>query len=202
MLFVADQIPTELKRIIEFLNEQMDPAEVLGIEIRQFTDGKLKTIAPFVIGQTSGAETRKQSVSSALSPPREGLQEAVDIFNALAAGHYTAIGTVSNYRQIKISGFPATMHYEFVHTRANGITAEFHIESKKYASVSEELQAIAKETPEINGGRVEFDPKWSHNRGRVRVLQHENNPTVAATTMLKLIEVTKARIGQAIALCS
>lgn len=30
LVFVADRIPPELRRIIEFLNEQMDPAEVLG----------------------------------------------------------------------------------------------------------------------------------------------------------------------------
>ena len=36
LLFVADAIPIELRRIIEFLNKQMDPAEVLGLELRQF----------------------------------------------------------------------------------------------------------------------------------------------------------------------
>jgi hypothetical protein len=35
MLFVADRIPAELRRIVEFLNEQMDPAEVLALELRQ-----------------------------------------------------------------------------------------------------------------------------------------------------------------------
>jgi len=33
LLFVADRIPGELRRIIEFLNQQMDPAEVLAVEI-------------------------------------------------------------------------------------------------------------------------------------------------------------------------
>src|SRR5690606_5461544 len=36
MLFVADRIPKELARIVEFLNEQMRPAEVLAIEVEQF----------------------------------------------------------------------------------------------------------------------------------------------------------------------
>jgi len=36
MLFVADEIPSELRRIVEFLNQQMDPAEVLALEIRQY----------------------------------------------------------------------------------------------------------------------------------------------------------------------
>jgi hypothetical protein len=36
MLFGADRIPAELRRIVEFLNEQMDPAEVLALELSQF----------------------------------------------------------------------------------------------------------------------------------------------------------------------
>ena len=40
MIFVADRIPRELRRIVEFLNQQMDPAEVLAVELRQYTAGE------------------------------------------------------------------------------------------------------------------------------------------------------------------
>ncbi|HVG44365.1 MAG TPA: hypothetical protein VM890_06520 [Longimicrobium sp.] len=60
MLFVADQIPPELRRVVEFLNQQMDPAEVLAVEIRQFTGGEgLRTLVPTVFGQTAAAQDRK-----------------------------------------------------------------------------------------------------------------------------------------------
>ena len=59
MLFIADKIPKELQRIIEFLNEQMSPAEVLGVEIKQFGNDNLKTIVPRVIGKTSIAQSKK-----------------------------------------------------------------------------------------------------------------------------------------------
>jgi hypothetical protein len=59
MLFVADVIPPELKRVVEFLNEQMDPAEVLAVEIRQFTGEGLRTLVPSVIGRTAAADDRK-----------------------------------------------------------------------------------------------------------------------------------------------
>jgi hypothetical protein len=36
MLFVADRVSKELTRIIEFMNEQMRPAEVLAIEVEHF----------------------------------------------------------------------------------------------------------------------------------------------------------------------
>ncbi len=59
MLFVADEIPDELRRVVEFLNEQMDPAEVLAVEIRQFAGPSIQTLVPRVIGQTAEAESRK-----------------------------------------------------------------------------------------------------------------------------------------------
>lgn len=46
LLFVADAIPPELRRIIEFLNKQMNPAEVLGVELRQFVGQRsLRSVA-------------------------------------------------------------------------------------------------------------------------------------------------------------
>jgi hypothetical protein len=53
MVFVADEIPLELRRIVEFLNGQMDPAEVLAVEIKQFVGQGLQTLVPRVIGQTA-----------------------------------------------------------------------------------------------------------------------------------------------------
>jgi hypothetical protein len=64
MLFVADEIPRELKRIVEFLNEQMTPAEVLAVEIKQFTGHGLKTLIPIVHGQTEEAKGKKNNNSS------------------------------------------------------------------------------------------------------------------------------------------
>jgi hypothetical protein len=62
LVFVADEIPPELKRIVEFLNEQMDPAEVLAVEIKQFVGGDQKTLVPRVFGKT--AKTQKKSGST------------------------------------------------------------------------------------------------------------------------------------------
>lgn len=59
MLFVADEIPAELRRVVEFLNEQMDPAEVGAVEIRQFVGEGMRTLVPRQVGQTAGSERRK-----------------------------------------------------------------------------------------------------------------------------------------------
>jgi hypothetical protein len=61
MVFVADRIPSELRRIVEFLNEQMDPAEVLAIEVRQFVGEGRRTLVPKMIGETAESQKKKST---------------------------------------------------------------------------------------------------------------------------------------------
>lgn len=63
MLFVADRIPLELLRVIEFLNRQMQPAEALAVELRQYEGENLRTMVPVVLGQTQDAQ-QKRSVAT------------------------------------------------------------------------------------------------------------------------------------------
>jgi hypothetical protein len=65
LIFAADEIPRELKRLIEFLNDQMNRTEVLGVEIRQFrSDGDgMKVFAPQVVGLTEKARVTKGRTS-------------------------------------------------------------------------------------------------------------------------------------------
>lgn len=61
MVFVADRLPAELVRVIEFLNEQMNPAEVLGIEVVQYVGDGHQVLVPRLVGRTSNAVTAKQA---------------------------------------------------------------------------------------------------------------------------------------------
>lgn len=64
LVFVADEIPSELRRVVEFLNEQMDPTEVLAVEIKQYvSEAGQKTLVPRLIGQTAGAQQKKSSTT-------------------------------------------------------------------------------------------------------------------------------------------
>ena len=69
LVFVADELPPELQRVIEFLNVQMSPAEVIGVEVRQYVGQGLKTLVPRVLGRTAEAQQRKGRATS--SPRRE-----------------------------------------------------------------------------------------------------------------------------------
>jgi hypothetical protein len=61
LIFIADEIPPELRRVVEFLNSQMDPAEVLAVEVKQFVGENLRTLVPRVLGQTETARRKKSA---------------------------------------------------------------------------------------------------------------------------------------------
>lgn len=82
MVFVADVIPPELQRIVEFLNGQMDPAEVLAIEIKQYVGERLRTLVPRVIGQTAAAEKKQRAGGQTTGSTRTWDEQS--FFDALA----------------------------------------------------------------------------------------------------------------------
>lgn len=72
LVVAADEIPKELARIIEFLNEQMQ-ATVLAVELLyyQAEDGR-RTLAPRVIGGTERSEITKAANRGRLPPMEVG----------------------------------------------------------------------------------------------------------------------------------
>jgi hypothetical protein len=80
MVFVADVIPPELLRIVEFLNGQMTPAEVLAVEIRQYTGQGQRTLIPRLLGQTATAEKTKGT-----APGAQRHWDEASLFDDLAA---------------------------------------------------------------------------------------------------------------------
>jgi hypothetical protein len=62
LVFVADEIPASLQRLVEFLNEQMPRVEVLAVEIRQYraAGSKSGALVPRLVGQTSRAQAAKE----------------------------------------------------------------------------------------------------------------------------------------------
>ena len=64
MVFVADTIPRELARIVEFLNEQMK-ADVRAVELSWFeSEGGVTALTPRIIGETVRAQNEKAARTS------------------------------------------------------------------------------------------------------------------------------------------
>ena len=106
MVFVADVIPDELMRITEFLNEQMTPAEVFAVEVKQYrAEGHPGTvIVPAVYGRTAAASTkggqrRSLDRTAALAASKPATLRAIQLLEELARDvglvlHQTPSGTL------------------------------------------------------------------------------------------------------------
>jgi len=57
LLFVADRVPKELLRIVSFLNERMQPTEVLAVEVQGHEANGVSAHIVRVMGDTSGSTT-------------------------------------------------------------------------------------------------------------------------------------------------
>lgn len=82
MVFLADSVGKELRRIVEFLNEQMRPAEVWAVEVIQYVnESGIRTLVPTRLGATERAQSAKALVTQRMP------MDLADWFNALAAQH-------------------------------------------------------------------------------------------------------------------
>jgi hypothetical protein len=59
LVFVADRVPAVLETVIEFLNDQMSRAEVLGVEVPQYVGDSMQLFVPRLIGKTTSAAAAK-----------------------------------------------------------------------------------------------------------------------------------------------
>ena len=111
LLFVADEIPTELERVVKFLNEQTrDNLEVIAVEVKQYLGQFGQALVSRVIGQLgpernqpSPFEKHKDGILERCTPAgREALLSLLDA--AQKSGAYTNWGkrglSISKYSSL------------------------------------------------------------------------------------------------------
>jgi len=59
LIFVSDEIPPELRRLVEYLNERLLDVDVLAVEVKQFLGDGIRAVVPRIIGMTQKAIDRK-----------------------------------------------------------------------------------------------------------------------------------------------
>jgi hypothetical protein len=137
LVFVADQISSELRSIVEFLNRQLRETEVLAIEVKQYVDatGGLQTIVPRVVGRTEAARAAKgpsgRSSANAfdlLSAPEEArsLIERMDTVAAELGLVVKPAATGRNYQPAEIE--PGASYATGIGVYATGRGAEFNLQ--------------------------------------------------------------------------
>lgn len=60
LIFVTEETPRELRRLVEFLNDKMADIEVLAVEVRQFVGQGRKALVPRVVGLTEAGRSVKR----------------------------------------------------------------------------------------------------------------------------------------------
>lgn len=194
LLFVADELPLELKRIIEFLNDQLRETEVLGLELPQLIGGGQQAIVPTLVGNTVQAASIKSGGVARTYPE---LDEVVAAFRRLTKGELRVNGGSSqHYRQIALddSFRTAQIHYEFQWWAGrpkqglpSKITCEFHVEqvfSDQWKTVMLGLQQPdAGLTFELRG-----------EKGVLALATPSQDPEVVAQTMVDLMRQTQGEL--------
>ena len=128
LLFVADGIPDELARIVEFLNEQMPNIEVLAVEIKRFQGEFSETLVPPVIGRLSGRRngggrsrrnlTREQFLSEFEDGEvRDAAKTLIDLGNKTDASIYFGTRGASIRAHCPLYGQPITVAWIFPPSR-------------------------------------------------------------------------------------
>ena len=123
LVFVADAIPKELRRLVEFLNAKMNDVEVLAVEVKQFLGEGQRAMVPRVIGITEATRQAKQASSSRTTINQEiflqnCLPETAEFYNqvisrVLAAGHKISWGTKGFSMRMQGNGRLASFGYCF-----------------------------------------------------------------------------------------
>ncbi len=187
LVFVAEELPPQLKRVIEFLNEQMRRVEVLGVELGHFSDGVSKAIVPSIVGRTTQAEATKGR-GSQQAKSYEFLDSVVEQFRAIAGTRMGVSDHTGHYRQVRLDvGVEKGVHYEFQSFAKLGITCEFHVEVGPRPALQAAMRKL--EGVEVDGRKIEY--KLTGKNGMLRLVPAEqSDPAGPARTMLRLIDLT------------
>lgn len=199
MLFVADVIPSELRRVVEFLNTQMDPAEVLALEVRQFVGKDLKTLVPRLIGQTAEALQKKRPSAGPTATEAQfldhagvtrGLFEAVMAFaknEKLAITWGTKGFSVStpfgNGRVVLFYGYPPQTY-----AKTHCIMTELAMLTKKVQGGSELADGIRKQLAERLG--------WQAAGNEMKYLLDREQTEEETTWLLEFFRSLKTTIAE------
>jgi hypothetical protein len=111
LVFVADEIPASLQRLVEFLNEQMPRVEVLALEIRQYraARGSAGALVPRLVGQTARAQAvRERAAAAARRPARWTAAEVLESLGPagreIAAAGAAVHSWAAAHSRIRITG--------------------------------------------------------------------------------------------------
>jgi hypothetical protein len=173
LIFVADEIPLSLRRLVEFLNEQMPRVEVLALEIRQYRQAGSSTgaLVPRLVGQTARAQALKEpggAVSRRSHPwtTDEVVDSTASAEPDSAAVAWTVRDGAAAHPHIRITGGRGVSYPSLTMAADSGQSASpFRAVLSLYGALTGELPML-----EIRIRQMCATPPYDRDEARVRLM--------------------------------
>lgn len=196
-VIVIDEVPQDLERLIRFLVQRSE-LDIRLVQISRYPDPAGHDLyVPANIVDIAPSE-RPHGIAGAPKPLAPEFQAVLDAYSVIASPDLQPIGRSSSYRQIRPPGWPSGLHYEFVKGKER-LSVEFHIESPPHSWLGDIIRKMASDKSLGYPHPIEWDPRWSNSKGRIRTLfPVDTPPQVVAEAMCQLIKTTNDRIFAAL----
>lgn len=110
------------------------------------------------------------NISYITKKPREKFTSAIDWYSRNTTGELQARGKFDHFRRIGPSSWPRAFHYEIL-DYGNEIGVEIHLESDSVLPMREAVKNLEGKIKDLfPNKKVEWDPTWCHDLGRIRVI--------------------------------
>lgn len=197
VIVAVDMESEDLSRVIGFINDHSD-LDVRLIVIEKYRDPAGAYVYSSTAAISASASPTPTPHSRKKQQPTPEFQAVLKAWEELPGASLSLRGQSAGYRQLKPDGWPNGIHYEFVD--GTRFCADIHLESAAVKVLAPLLRELATEfVGTFPNAECFFDPKWSRNRGRLRVMHAEGtDPEVVAKNMKELIGRTLERLSDAL----
>lgn len=199
LVIAVDEAKEDLTRIVQYINDHSD-LDVRLIAVEKFTesDGGMIFVPKMLVygGLKEVSTTVSRATSGALNPD---FAAVVSAYESLATEELKPERSTSkNYRKFGFARWMSSMHYEFMDQK-DSVGVEIHLENSRLKPIAQTLEdmkpLMMQEFPSCS---VVVDPTWMKG-GRLRVFMPKSmGADVIAKAMIKLIDLTHAKLDEAL----
>lgn len=185
LVIAVDDAQDDLIRIIRYINDHSD-LDVRLVAINKYSNGEI--LVPNILVSGNADTNFELSLESRF-------ESVISAYNSIADIEFKTRNKARTYRYIYPNNWQWYVHYEFVHYRRNGdIGVELHLENDSVKFLASVLEKY--DNDNILSSKIEWDPKWSKGRGRIKaIFPNSVDTTTIAQAMKKLISKTKDEIN-------
>ncbi|HNR97617.1 MAG TPA: hypothetical protein PKH89_11730 [Anaerolineae bacterium] len=185
LVIAVDSAPDPLVRNVQYLADHAD-IDIRLIAITKYDHGRI--LVPRVMARRLRLPPVVRKVSPELDAAASAYNRLVKDEDWLSRGK----GVVS--RQICPPSWPRNaLHYEFL-LRKDGsdrVGAELHLEEESVRELGERLRPLAARRLDDSRLELQWDSSFYKGRGRLVYLVPANDPELAASAMLDLIQISR-----------